>query len=91
MQEWSTTQYARLTGGRRGERYIVSALSEADWVKNVRAAGEGSLTRGKHSEAVRLVELPEPERNPVLRGCRWRWIACADEPVGCVGVGAYPA
>ena len=50
-----------------GERYIVSAFSEADWVKNVRAAGEGSLTRGKHSEAVRLVELPEPERDPVLR------------------------
>ncbi len=50
-----------------GERYIVSAFSEADWVKNVRAAGEGSLTRGKHTEAVKLVELPEPERDPVLR------------------------
>ena len=50
-----------------GERYIVSAFSEADWVKNVRAAGEGSLTRGKHSEAVKLVELQVPERELVLR------------------------
>ena len=50
-----------------GKRYIVSAFSEADWVKNVRAAGEGSLRRGRQLEAVKLVELPEPEREPVLR------------------------
>jgi deazaflavin-dependent oxidoreductase (nitroreductase family) len=50
-----------------GERYIVSAFSDADWVKNVRAAGEGSLRRGKQAEAIRLVELPAPERDPVLR------------------------
>jgi deazaflavin-dependent oxidoreductase (nitroreductase family) len=52
-----------------GDRYIVSAFSEADWVKNVRAAGTGSLTRGKQTEAVSLVELPDPEREPVLRAC----------------------
>jgi deazaflavin-dependent oxidoreductase (nitroreductase family) len=50
-----------------GERYLVSAFAEADWVKNVRAAGTGSLTRGKHVEVVRLVELPVSEREPVLR------------------------
>jgi deazaflavin-dependent oxidoreductase (nitroreductase family) len=50
-----------------GERYIVSAFSEADWVKNVRAEGEGSLRRGKQAEAVTLIELPERERDPVLR------------------------
>jgi deazaflavin-dependent oxidoreductase (nitroreductase family) len=50
-----------------GERYIVSAFVDADWVKNVRAAGEAWLSRGKRTEAVRLVELPEPERDPVLR------------------------
>jgi deazaflavin-dependent oxidoreductase (nitroreductase family) len=49
------------------DRYLVSAFSEADWVKNVRAAGTGSLTRGRHTEAVRLVELPGAEREPVLR------------------------
>jgi deazaflavin-dependent oxidoreductase (nitroreductase family) len=50
-----------------GERYIVSAFSEADWVKNVRVAGEGSLSRGRQIEVVKLAELPEPEREPVLR------------------------
>jgi deazaflavin-dependent oxidoreductase (nitroreductase family) len=50
-----------------GERYIVSAFADADWVKNVRAAGEASLSRGKRTQAVKLVELPEPERDPILR------------------------
>jgi deazaflavin-dependent oxidoreductase (nitroreductase family) len=50
-----------------GDRYIVAAFAEADWVKNVRAAGTGSLRRGRDREAVRLVELPEGERGPVLR------------------------
>jgi deazaflavin-dependent oxidoreductase (nitroreductase family) len=50
-----------------GERYIVSAFADADWVKNVRAAGGASLSRGNRTEAVKLVELPEPERDPVLR------------------------
>jgi len=50
-----------------GERYIVAAFSDAEWVRNVRAAAEGSLTRGKHTEAVTFVELPVQERDPVLR------------------------
>jgi deazaflavin-dependent oxidoreductase (nitroreductase family) len=50
-----------------GERYIVSAFSDADWVKNVRAAPGATLRRGGHTEAVTLVELPEAERDPVLR------------------------
>jgi deazaflavin-dependent oxidoreductase (nitroreductase family) len=50
-----------------GHRYIVAAFAQADWVKNVRAAGTGSLSRGRSQEAVGLVELPESERGPVLR------------------------
>jgi deazaflavin-dependent oxidoreductase (nitroreductase family) len=50
-----------------GERYLVSAFPEADWVRNVRAAGIGTLLRGRHAEAVRLIELPDTEREPVLR------------------------
>jgi len=50
-----------------GSRYIVAAFADADWVHNVRAAGTGSLTRGRDREIVALVELPEPERGPILR------------------------
>ena len=50
-----------------GRRYIVAAFADADWVANVQAAGAGSITRGRATEAVRLVELPGAERGPILR------------------------
>ena len=36
-------------------------------MRNVRAAGEVTLQRGRHTERVRLVELPSEEARPVLR------------------------
>jgi hypothetical protein len=36
-------------------------------VKNVRAAGSATLTRGRATEVVRLDEIPVEERGPVLR------------------------
>ena len=36
-------------------------------MKNVRAAGSATLTRGRTSETVRLEELPVEAREPVLR------------------------
>ena len=50
-----------------GSRYIVGAFAEAAWVANVRAAGSGTLERGRNVEHVRLAELPVEERGPVLR------------------------
>jgi deazaflavin-dependent oxidoreductase (nitroreductase family) len=49
------------------DRYVVAAFADAAWVGNVRAAGEGILSRGKAHERVRLVELAPEERGPVLR------------------------
>jgi deazaflavin-dependent oxidoreductase (nitroreductase family) len=49
-----------------GTRYIVAAFGNADWVKNVQAAGTGTLLRGRRIEAVRLVEVPTNERGPIL-------------------------
>ena len=52
----------------QGSRYLVSMLgSQANWVRNVRAAG-GQATlvrRGRHQ--VRLVEVPVDQRAPILR------------------------
>ena len=50
-----------------GERYIVAGFEDADWVKNARVAGWGTLARGRDKERVNLVELPFQERVPVLR------------------------
>lgn len=50
-----------------GGRYIVSAFGETNTIKNLRAAGQTTLMRGRRREDVRLVELPEAERVPMLR------------------------
>jgi hypothetical protein len=51
-----------------GRRYVVGGSTEADWVKNARAAGWGILAHGRKEERVSLVELPVEERGPILRG-----------------------
>ncbi len=50
-----------------GTRYIVAAFADAQWVRNVQAARAGTLSRGKQTESVALVEIPATERAPVLR------------------------
>lgn len=50
-----------------GHRYIIGGYAQGDWVKNARAAGEAVLSRGRQETPVRLVDLPEDERVPVLR------------------------
>lgn len=48
-------------------RYIVSAFGETNTIKNLRAAGVTTVIRGRRREDVRLVELPEADRVPMLR------------------------
>ena len=50
-----------------GERYVVNAYPGADWVNNVRAAGEVTLAQGRRTERVRMVELAPADARPVLR------------------------
>jgi deazaflavin-dependent oxidoreductase (nitroreductase family) len=50
-----------------GQRYVVEGFPGADWVANVRAAGEATLTQGRRSERVRMVEMPPDEARPLLR------------------------
>jgi deazaflavin-dependent oxidoreductase (nitroreductase family) len=50
-----------------GERYLIGGHAAGDWVRNVRAAGEGELAYGRRRERVRLVDLPEEDRGSVLR------------------------
>ncbi len=50
-----------------GKRYVVAGFPGADWVRNVRAANEVTLTRGRTRERVRMVELSAEEARPLLR------------------------
>jgi len=50
-----------------GQRYIVAVFPGADWVANVRATQQVTLTDKGYTERVELVELPVAEARPVLR------------------------
>src|SRR6476469_4736308 len=52
---------------REGKRYVGSPYGIVDWVRNLRAAGEALLTRGRRSEMIRATELPPGEAALILR------------------------
>jgi len=47
--------------------YVVGGLPRSDSTANARAAGEGTLHRGRHTERVRLVEMSVEDARPMLR------------------------
>ncbi|MFI7589351.1 nitroreductase family deazaflavin-dependent oxidoreductase [Spongisporangium articulatum] len=56
-------------------RYLVAPRGETQWVRNLRAAGNGTLTYGRHAEPFTAVELSDAEKPPVLREYirKWKW------------------
>ncbi|MCV7252467.1 nitroreductase family deazaflavin-dependent oxidoreductase [Mycolicibacterium fluoranthenivorans] len=50
-----------------GHRYVVGGLPGADWVANVRAAGAATLSQGRTTTRVRMVEMAAEEAGPLLR------------------------
>jgi deazaflavin-dependent oxidoreductase (nitroreductase family) len=50
-----------------GGLYVVAGYPGADWASNARAAGAGTLSRGRKSRPVRIVELGPADAAPVLR------------------------
>jgi deazaflavin-dependent oxidoreductase (nitroreductase family) len=51
----------------QGCLYVVAGYPGADWAANARAAGTGTLARGRRSRRVKIVELNAEEARPVLR------------------------
>ncbi|MCV7311279.1 nitroreductase family deazaflavin-dependent oxidoreductase [Mycobacterium paraffinicum] len=57
-----------------GGRYLVSMLGDdANWVRNVRAAGGRAVMRRRHAVPVHLLEVATDARAPILR----RYVAVA--------------
>ncbi|KAA0111084.1 nitroreductase/quinone reductase family protein [Mycolicibacterium sp. P1-5] len=50
-----------------GGFYTVAGYPGADWARNAKAAGVGTLSRGRRSQRVKIVELGAEEAKPVLR------------------------
>ena len=51
----------------RGGLYAVAGYPGADWAANARAAGTGTLSRGRRSRPVKIVELTPAQARPILR------------------------
>jgi deazaflavin-dependent oxidoreductase (nitroreductase family) len=64
----------------QGGLYTVAGFPRADWALNARAAGAGTLSHGRKSRRVKIVELSPEEARPVLRAFP------AEVPIG-VGFG----
>jgi len=50
-----------------GKEYVVAGFPGADWVANVRAAGQARLARGRNVRRVNMVELSPDDARPMLR------------------------
>jgi deazaflavin-dependent oxidoreductase (nitroreductase family) len=56
-----------------GQRYLVAPRGNTQWVRNLRASGEGRLLVGPRSEHFTATELNDDEKVPVLRAYLKRW------------------
>jgi deazaflavin-dependent oxidoreductase (nitroreductase family) len=57
----------------RGERYLVAPRGQTQWVRNLRAAGEGRLRLGRRMEPVSAIELADDDKPELLRAYLKRW------------------
>jgi deazaflavin-dependent oxidoreductase (nitroreductase family) len=71
--EWRETPVNLLTID--GQRYLVAPRGETQWVRNIRVSGAGELRLGRKVEPIRVVELSDDEKPPILRAYLKRWKA----------------
>lgn len=50
-----------------GKRWVIGTFGEVNWVRNLRAAGEATLTMGRRTEQVKAVELTGDARIAFFR------------------------
>jgi deazaflavin-dependent oxidoreductase (nitroreductase family) len=58
-----------------GRRYLVAPRGHTQWVRNLRIAGEGELLLGRRRERFVGFEIPDSDKEPILRAYleRWKW------------------
>lgn len=57
----------------QGADYLVAPRGQTQWVKNLRAGGEGRLRLGRRTQSFHAVELPDDEKPPLLRVYLKKW------------------
>src|SRR5436190_5442437 len=58
-----------------GATYLVAPRGHTQWVRNLRVAGQGDLLLGRGRRHFVASEVPDAEKEPVLRAYleRWKW------------------
>lgn len=58
-----------------GEDFLVAPRGETQWVRNLRAAGTGTLRVGRKIEPFDAVEVADTDKAPILRAYldEWAW------------------
>jgi deazaflavin-dependent oxidoreductase (nitroreductase family) len=71
--EWRTTPVNLLTF--EGDQYLVAPRGTTQWVRNLRASGEGRLLLGRRVQRFTAAELSDDEKLPQLRAylTKWKW------------------
>ncbi len=71
--EWHSTPVNPLSFS--GQRYLVAPRGETQWVLNIRVSREARLTLGDRTETVRVEEIADSEKPPILRAYlkEWAW------------------
>jgi deazaflavin-dependent oxidoreductase (nitroreductase family) len=71
--EWRSTPVNPLTFN--GERYLVAPRGDTQWVRKIRVSGSGRLQVGRKTTAIRVAEIPDSEKIPLLRAYfkEWKW------------------
>jgi deazaflavin-dependent oxidoreductase (nitroreductase family) len=71
--EWRSNPVNLLTVD--GQRYLVAPRGHVQWVRNLRASGNGTLRVGRKIEPFRADELADSDKPDVLRAYlkKWAW------------------
>jgi len=69
--EWRSSPVNLLTLG--NIQYLVAPRGQTHWVRNIRASGEGELLLGSRVQRIRVVEIPDDQKVPILRDYLRRW------------------
>jgi len=71
--EWRRTPVNLLT--HEGNRYLVAPRGHTQWVKNLRASGNGRLALGRRTEQFSAIDVGEEEKAALLRAYlkKWKW------------------
>jgi deazaflavin-dependent oxidoreductase (nitroreductase family) len=69
--EWRASPVNVLTF--EGARYLVAPRGNTQWARNIRVAGSGELQLGSRVEPIRVAELADADKLPLLRAYLKRW------------------